>query len=86
MGDRQADRQQGDSERTTEGLTRGEGCCGSDEANRCWMGALNALAGNESRARRLAIDSNALELILIYVKDLRRGHSVSGTRSTGASG
>jgi hypothetical protein len=48
------------------GLTRGEGCCGSDEANRRWMGALNVLAGEPSRARRLAIDSNSLELMLIY--------------------
>lgn len=50
MGNRKPGRQQGDSGKDDEGLTRGEGCCGSDEANRRWMGAWNALTGSEIRA------------------------------------
>lgn len=72
MGNRQTGRQQGDSGKDDEGLTRGEGCCGSDEANRRWMGALNAMTRDESRARRLAIDSITLELILMYGKEVCR--------------
>lgn len=48
------------------------------------MGAWKALAGNESRARRLAIDNITLELILVYGKELCREQPVSETRSTGA--
>lgn len=48
------------------------------------MGALKAVAGDESRARRLAIDNITLELILIYGRELCRKQSVSKTGSTGA--
>lgn len=48
------------------------------------MGALKALAGDESRARRLAIDNITLELILVYGRELCREQPVSETRSTGA--
>lgn len=49
------------------------------------MGALKALAGDESRARRLAIDNINLELILKYGRELCREQSVSETGSTAAS-
>lgn len=48
------------------------------------MGAWKALVGDESRARRLAIDKINLELILVYGRELCREQSVTETRSTGA--
>lgn len=49
------------------------------------MGPLKAVAGDESRARRLAIDNITLELILTYVRELCREQSISEMGSTAAS-
>jgi hypothetical protein len=74
-------RQQGNSEgQGDHGLTKGEGCCGSEDANRRWMGALNAWAGDGSRAWRLTIDTIILGFILICCETNLYQRKRGGTR------